>query len=49
MGEDRGTGPTFGVDGGAIEIVLSGGSRVIVGKRADMTALREVIAILEAR
>jgi len=34
---------------GAIEIVLSGGSRVIVGKRADMTALREVIAILEAR
>jgi hypothetical protein len=36
-------------DDGAIEIVLSGGRRVIVGKSADMAALREVIAILEAR
>ena len=44
-GEERGAD----VDNGAIEIVLSGGRRVIVGKRADMAALREVIAILEAR
>lgn len=34
---------------GSIEIVLSGGHRVIVGKRADMAALRQVVAILEGR
>jgi len=45
-----GTGLSLGsANDGAIEIVLSGGNRVIVGKHADMAALRQVVAILEGR
>jgi transposase len=46
----RGAGsPSVVNDDGAMEIVLNGGHRVIVGKHADMTALRQVVAILEGR
>jgi hypothetical protein len=34
-------------DDGAMEIVLNGGRRVIVGKHADMAALRQVVTMLE--
>jgi hypothetical protein len=30
-----------------MEIVLNGGRRVIVGKHADMAALRQVVTMLE--
>jgi transposase len=43
-----GAGPqSEATDDGAIEIVLNGGRRVIVGKHADMAALRQVVTMLE--
>src|ERR1700690_1519102 len=49
MSEDAGTMPAAGADEGAIEIVLTGDRRVIVGKNADTATLRRVIAVLEER
>ena len=48
-GEEHRAGATAGACDGAIEIVLTGGRRVVVGPGADMTILRQVIAILEAQ
>ena len=43
-----GAGPQSDATGdGAIEIVLNGGRRVIVGKHADIAALRQVVTMLE--
>lgn len=47
--KDGATAPSCSRDDGAIEIVLSGGRRVIVGKHADMAVLRQVVAVLEGR
>ena len=47
--EEHRAGATGGGCDGAIEIVLTGGRRVVVGTGADMTILKQVIAILEAR
>jgi hypothetical protein len=47
MSEDAGAMPGAGADDGAIEIVLAGKRRVIVGKNADTATLRRVIAVLE--
>jgi len=45
-----GAGPLSGSnDDSAIEIVLSGGRRVIVGKGADMMALGRILDVLERR
>jgi len=49
MGEDGGAMSAASTDGGAIEIVLAGNRRVIVGKNADTATLRRVIAVLEER
>lgn len=47
--EEHHAGATAGACDGAIEVVLPGGRRVVVGTGADMTILKQVIAILEAR
>ena len=49
MSEDAGAMPATWADDGAIEIVLAGKRRVIVGKNADAATLRRVIAVLEER